>query len=488
MEEKHLLDLEKSSSIDSTLDATVEVFSTKPKANKNSLKQWYIVSFTTFLLVLFVIGMKNCPGHMHSNQQNSAELEQDIVKINVRSEHFVPNLMGMRHIRPFSVDSTESLFNSQEIEADAEITSDVADVELKEQSSSLHKRGTNEEKLEKALQQMEKIKGQEAEKIKEALQKKLTLLDREISVNDQKNFIQDLGTYPPDAVVEPSGQKVMILTATDGNGANGMIKNVLQMAESNRREYCDYHNYVYKFMNISQFDLKYAHPVWGKLRAIKKAFDDHPNVEWIWWMDLDIIIMTPEIDLARHLLNKEVMKKRLSYGKPLKHPSYAEYSNIRTPYHPDEPLPANAELSKIDEIEFDDFEYVDFDKIDLLLCQDFWGLNAGSFFIRRSNFVDLLLDYWEDQVFVDREFTFREQDTLGHLNINHRAIREHVGVIPQRMLNSYISDDIWDGFEEGDLAIHFAGCWVPGDCDTRWQRHWAKRKRVPAEYRNSFGE
>lgn len=361
------------------------------------------------------------------------------------------------------------------------------DIFAREEKSGTAEEG-RQKKLENAQKEIEQIKQEEANKLKDISQNNLKYLEREISVQDQDNFQLDLGLWNASSVVEPSGQKIMILTATDGNGANGEIRNILQMAESNRREYCDYHNYVYKFINISRFDLKLVHPVWGKLNAIQAAFDEHPTVEWIWWMDLDMIIMNPEIDLARYLLNPEAMKRRLSYGRPLKHPSYAEYSNIRTGYNPDKPLPPNAAKPKINDVESEDYEYADVNKIDMLICQDFFGLNAGSFFIRRSEFVTMLLDYWGDTVFINQEFRFREQDTLGHLNINHRLIREHIGVVPQRMLNSYISDDLWSGYEEGDLSIHFAGCWIPGDCDDRWMRNWKVRGRVPEGFRNTIGD
>lgn len=345
----------------------------------------------------------------------------------------------------------------------------------------------NKKKLEKAQKEIEQIKKEEENKKDEATQKRLTILEREISVQDQQKYVEDLGLWGADEVVEPSGQKIMILTATDGNGANAMIKNVLEMAESNRREYCDYHNYVYKFINMSRFDLKQVHPVWGKLNALKAAFEEHPNVEWIWWLDVDVIIMNPEIDLARHVLNPKALTERLSYGRPLKHPSFGQYSSIRSGYRRDTPLPITAAKSVLSGIEAEDYEYTDVNKIDIVICQDYWGLNAGSFFIRRSDFIDQLIDYWADPVFIEKEFTFREQDTLGHLNINHRTIRERIGIVPQRMLNSYISDDLWSGYDDGDLTIHFAGCWIPGDCDDRWQRHWKKRGRVPEKYRNSHG-
>src|SRR5271156_2323464 len=60
-----------------------------------------------------------------------------------------------------------------------------------------------------------------------------------------------------------------------------------------------------------------THPVWGKLPAILEAFDKYPDAEWIWWLDMDAIIMTPEVDLQRHLLNPEILQQKLINGQPI---------------------------------------------------------------------------------------------------------------------------------------------------------------------------
>lgn len=62
---------------------------------------------------------------------------------------------------------------------------------------------------------------------------------------------------------------------------------------------------------------KAADPVWGKLPAILEAFGRYPSSEWIWWLDVDAIIMTPEIDIFQHVLDPQVLNRRLREGDPI---------------------------------------------------------------------------------------------------------------------------------------------------------------------------
>ena len=60
-----------------------------------------------------------------------------------------------------------------------------------------------------------------------------------------------------------------------------------------------------------------SHPVWGKLPAILDAMRTYPDAEWIWWLDVDAIIMTPDIDLYQHLLDPEILQTKLVEGEPI---------------------------------------------------------------------------------------------------------------------------------------------------------------------------
>lgn len=59
---------------------------------------------------------------------------------------------------------------------------------------------------------------------------------------------------------------------------------------------------------------------------------------------------------------------------------------------------------------------LDFENVDIIVAQDQNGLNAGSFFLRRSSFTQLLIDLWRDSVFIEKEFQAREQDALVSLD------------------------------------------------------------------------
>jgi hypothetical protein len=71
-------------------------------------------------------------------------------------------------------------------------------------------------------------------------------------------------------------------------------------------------------VDLSSYVLTHtSHPVWGKLPAIIEAFDQYPNAEWIWWLDTDAIIMSPEVDLYNLLLSPTVMKSKLLVDLPI---------------------------------------------------------------------------------------------------------------------------------------------------------------------------
>ncbi|KAK9428816.1 galactosyl transferase GMA12/MNN10 family-domain-containing protein [Lipomyces doorenjongii] len=238
--------------------------------------------------------------------------------------------------------------------------------------------------------------------------------------------------------LEPKGSKVVLLTATDGKGHNNEIENLLDMVTENREDYCAFHEYKYQFTNISEFDQDGRIAVWNKIPAIQNAFDINPDAEWVWWLDMDIIIMTPSQDLASLLLNRDVMKERIAYDAPIKL-SDGKSSGLTVSRD------------------------VDLSKIDVIIAQDHAGINAGSMLFRRSDWTFSFLDMWVDPVYVDR--FHNEQDALSHILIKHQKIREHVGFVPQRVINAYAVGGDEMGWHTGDILVHFAGCWyVPSFC------------------------
>ncbi|KAI5781506.1 galactosyl transferase GMA12/MNN10 family-domain-containing protein [Geopyxis carbonaria] len=300
----------------------------------------------------------------------------------------------------------------------------------------------------------EKKKGEAEKKEKQRKMEEKNKLKAE-AAEALRNAVVTLPHFASTAVSPRPGtddSSLIILTGTDGHGHNTNMSRVLQQALLNRRSYAALHGYTSHFLNISSFELPtHVKPVWAKLPALISTFNTFPSAEWIWWLDLDAIIMTPSLPLdppalaARALTNETLLK------------ATTPTRLVRTPHS----YPVNGT------------------HIDLLFTQDQNGINAGSFLVRRSSFTQLFLDLWADPLLVRENWIGQEQDALVHLLRYHKAVREHVGFVPQREINAYHSEDKEERrWRTGDRVVHFAGCWVKGECDVHWEKHWRGREVV----------
>lgn len=207
-------------------------------------------------------------------------------------------------------------------------------------------------------------------------------------VNSLKKYVKF--NVPRDITYDPAGPRanqIVILTASDGKGHNGGIQDLIGQTRTNRQDYADLHGYHYHFINITKYDLQGAHPVWAKLPAVADAFNAFPDAQWVWWLDLDAIIMTPTVDLNKLLLSHEALGAQLQKNVPILRASEKE-TGVRSVENP---------------------EVKD---IDFVLSQDGNGPNAGSFFIRRSQWTRMFLDMWSDPMFINRNWVGQEQDAI----------------------------------------------------------------------------
>lgn len=198
-------------------------------------------------------------------------------------------------------------------------------------------------------------------------------------------------SVPSDMKHDPAGPKpneVVVLVASDGKGHNGGIPNVLDEACANRKEYCELQGYQYQFLNITKFNIGNSHAVWAKLPAIVETFNLHPEAKWVWWLDLDAIIMDPTIDLVSHVLSHKALEKAILKNLQLNRPRNGKIG-LYTSKNPD------------------------LNNIDLIISQDHNGINAGSFMIRRSEFTKFLIDMWRDPLYIQQnDWISMEQDAL----------------------------------------------------------------------------
>jgi len=209
--------------------------------------------------------------------------------------------------------------------------------------------------------------------------------------------------------------------------------------------------YDLMWVNLSSYRVKDEHPVWAKVTSINDCFYRHPEAKWIWWLDFDAVVMTPTIDLGNYILNPGAMYNKILKDQkfPIMHLGQKVEEALHLPADPDP------------------------EDIHLLISHDQNGLNAGSFFLRRSNWTQIFLELWNDPILMlEKKWWAHEQDALVHLFLHHHQfMKHHVGIAAPKEFNAYVPDDInreslstninleADFWQPYDLVIHFAGCW-----------------------------
>ncbi|KAG5356538.1 Alpha-1,2-galactosyltransferase gmh3 [Yarrowia sp. C11] len=320
--------------------------------------------------------------------------------------------------------------------------------------------------MKEELEEARKRKDERRKKAQEQKSQKLQGVFHKLEGEEIGSIVNKPLTYTEqekvDGHVQPYGSKIALLSASNGKTDNEMA--MLELVLPNRQEYCNYHGYICAFVDLNTIDTGKDHVVWAKMGAIQRVFNEHPEVEWVWWMDTDIFLMNPEIELGEHLLSDRALVERLTYARPIRKPDTSFAGEV---------YPSKENAPKAE-------------NLNLLLSQDFFGINAGSFFIKRSPWTDMLLDLWYDPVHVEKNYIFKEQEALNNLIRGHKSILSHTGIYPQRLFNSYTGqpNDVWT-YKEGDLALHLAGCNHNNDCEKHLTGLFPKRGRVPEKFRES---
>jgi hypothetical protein len=193
--------------------------------------------------------------------------------------------------------------------------------------------------------------------------------------------------------------------------------------------------YDFMWANISEYRVGDAHPVWSKVPVLVDAFEKHPEAKWLWWLDVDAIIMNPTIDLASHVLSTHALGQKLRKGEAYHLRGEGRDGIFHTPENPDP------------------------NQVNLVITGDHNGINAGSFFLRRSDWTNTFLDFWLDPYYVGSDWPGKEQDAIIHMIQYHKFVRDHVGIVPQRTMNAYSEGGDEMRWHPKDLLVHFAGCW-----------------------------
>ena len=134
-------------------------------------------------------------------------------------------------------------------------------------------------------------------------------------------------------------------------------------------------------------------------------------------------------------------------------------------------------------------------EIDILVTQDWNGLNAGSFFVRNTPMMQLFVDFWNDPILIDyahQNWLLRDQDLFLHLIFQHPTLRKRVGWVQQNTFNAYAEGSDTIAWRPGDLVVHFPSCGYDlafrllnlrneGTCKELFETFWAQREVLPGE-------
>ncbi|KAK6543963.1 alpha-1,6-mannosyltransferase [Orbilia ellipsospora] len=258
---------------------------------------------------------------------------------------------------------------------------------------------------------------------------------------------------------------VIILAANQGGGVLGWKGEkewyVERESIKNKKAYAERHGYTLEIKDMKSMR-RYAHEWregWEKVDVLKQAMKKYPKAEWFWYLDIQTYIMEPEISLQEHIFNRlgKVTYRDINKHNPM---------NITHPLR----------KKWLDTVARSNVGDANDDSISMIVPQDCGGFNLGSFFARRSEFTDRLLDVWWDPVGYEQMhmiWEHKEQNVLEHLYQHQPWTRNGIAFIPQRMINSFPpgacdqkrgDEHIFYQAEDRDFLVNMAGCQWGRDC------------------------
>nr|XP_010918766.1 probable alpha-1,6-mannosyltransferase MNN10 [Elaeis guineensis] len=228
------------------------------------------------------------------------------------------------------------------------------------------------------------------------------------------------GIRPRIAIVSFSEEERV---AAGGGVGRRSFRGVMEAVRGNKRAYAE--RMGYDFFDARRLVDPSRPPSWSKILAVRSLL---PYYDWVFWNDADTIITNPDISLE-NILNAAIGHS--------------------------------------------DFQA----SPDLVVTEDFNGVNAGVFFFRRSKWSEKFLDTWWNQTsFVRFGSTISGDNTaLKHLisSLPPKELKNHVRTSPMQCLfNSYpwlptwknayrlLSSPLktWKGaYSNGDFMVHLAG-------------------------------
>jgi SAM-dependent methyltransferase len=181
---------------------------------------------------------------------------------------------------------------------------------------------------------------------------------------------------------------------------------------AHNKKYTDRHGHKYYYRADTYEQYVDRHPSWHRIPYVLELFEQD-GVDWVFWSDIDSVIMRPEIPLEAHLYphrDKNIVLCNQGRG------------------------------------------YIDNEPSDFCIC-------FGQFFIRNCEWSkDFLHAMWEftNKKPYERYLTEAcwEQEAVNHLyRENTLDVQDHAAIVHNREFNSFSGTQ----YMPGDFMIHFAG-------------------------------
>ncbi|BFZ53278.1 hypothetical protein PYCC9005_000301 [Savitreella phatthalungensis] len=210
--------------------------------------------------------------------------------------------------------------------------------------------------------------------------------------------------------------------------------------------------------------------MYSKPKLIRQAFQRYPEAEWALYMDFDAMFVRNSTHWPSFMLSQPAWERmRIS--------SSQSKGGVEDFWPSPDQFPDKDMAESYAETEF-------------IVTGDMWGLNMGSFMVRRRPVADTVLDFWtEPRMHGNEAGVIDEQSLFAELLSRHDSLRKRTTIVKQTSINTY--EHQWRRTPGGKgtkdmLIMHMAGCWMrEGQCAWIWQQ-FAEVRAGARQYFDSF--
>lgn len=235
--------------------------------------------------------------------------------------------------------------------------------------------------------------------------------------------------------------KVVIASMMNGQTYSGDAYLDVATEVRKRQEFADRNGMFYFHNTITDIHDDFGKLMWEKPKTIRAALAAYPEAEWVWWLDMDAMIMVHEIDMQSYLLSEPAFQR-----ERINPDTDQEFIKSINEWFTNKPEARDGWRTEMMAKSYEETEWI--------IALDQNGFNAGSFLVRRRPAADTVLDLWVNEYFQKSGVDYGEQGLLERLMHNHTSVQSHTMVVRQDIINAYF----WT-WTPGKPICHIPGCW-----------------------------